>query len=112
MKDERSTITPGITSFLIECLIWNVSNDTFNNNETWQERVKVTINSLYSNTREGVDYTNFLEVSNRYFLFHEGRIWTVPEVNSFLINWNFSHSNANEHSRFLSLLLMCSISIL
>ena len=51
MHDEGKLKQKGITSFLLECLVWNVPNRIFNDYETWTERLKQSIIYLYGKTK-------------------------------------------------------------
>ena len=38
MLENGETLSDNITSFLLECLVWNVPNRIMNNYDTWTER--------------------------------------------------------------------------
>lgn len=80
----------GIRSFLIEGLLWNTPNSTFNNANNWNDLLKDSIYYLYENTKEDEKCKDWGEVSEHFYLFHSGRKWNRQEVNDFLVQmWNF-----------------------
>jgi len=90
MIEDRVTVNDNISSFLIECLVWNVPNRIFNDYSTWTERLRESIIYLYNNTKEDKDCKEWGEVSELLYLFHSGRKWSRKDVNDFLIQaWNY-----------------------
>lgn len=90
MIDDKIQVSDNITSFLIECLVWNVPNSIFNNYDTWTERLKQAIIYLYNNTKEDKDCKQWGEVSELLYLFHPGRKWSRADVNAFLLqSWQY-----------------------
>lgn len=90
MIEDRTAVGDNITSFLLECLVWNVPNNIFNDNETWTSRLRGSIIHLYENTKTAESCKAWGEVSELLYLFHSGRKWTTQDVNSFLIlAWNY-----------------------
>ena len=88
MKEEEF-VSDTISSFLIECLIWNVPNNLFNNYDTWEERLKQSIVYIYDNTKEEETCKEWGEVSELLYLF-VGRKWTYKDVNTYMIQlWNY-----------------------
>lgn len=89
IKDGES-VNNNITSFLLECLVWNVPNWIFNDYETWSDRLKESIAFLYNATKEEMDCQDWREVSDLLYLFHSGRKWSRADVNEFLIRlWRY-----------------------
>lgn len=83
-------VDDSITSFLIECLVWNVPNNIFNQNYLWTDRLKQSIVHLYQSTSQQETCKEWGEVSELLYLFHNGRKWTWQDVNSYLIKmWNY-----------------------
>ena len=72
-----------ITSFLIECLVWNVPNERITGNSTWAATVKSAIAYLWNAIKDD-KHTKWGEVSERLYLFHSGRKWTDLETKNFL----------------------------
>ena len=90
MIDDGVQVSDNITSFLLECLVWNVPKDVFNDNDTWTERLKQSITYLYGNTRDDTSCKKWGEVSELLYLFHSVRKWTRADVNEFLFQvWNY-----------------------
>lgn len=90
MIEDKIPVSDNITSFLIECLLWNVPNNVFNDYDTWTERLKQSIIFLYNNTKEDNDCKEWGEVSELLYLFHSGRKWSREDVNSFLLQaWKY-----------------------
>lgn len=78
-----------ITSFLIECLIWNVPNKYINNYDTWDETIKQTLIFLNESIKDS-SYEKWGEVSEMLYMFHSGRKWTINDVQSFINSlWMF-----------------------
>ena len=90
MIDNGVTVSDSITSFLIECLVWNVPNSIFNHNDTWQDRLRRSIEFLYEYTVDENKCDEWGEVSELLYLFRGKRKWTKSDVNLFLVDaWNF-----------------------
>ena len=78
-----------ITSFLIECLVWNIPNSYINNYNDWNEIIKQSLIFLDSSIRDG-SYKNWGEASEMLYLFHGGRKWTIHDVEEFVNSlWKF-----------------------
>jgi hypothetical protein len=53
MSEEMQSIrNNNISSFLLECLVWNVPNRIFNENSSWSDMTKESLIYLYQNTKE------------------------------------------------------------
>jgi hypothetical protein len=90
MIDDRVAVSDNITSFLLECLVWNVPNSIFNENRTWTEILRNAIIYLYNNTDEKNLCEKWGEVSELLYLFHSGRKWNRADVNNYLVQmWNY-----------------------
>ncbi len=90
MIDDKISVNENITSFLIECLLWNVPNKIFNDYETWTERLEQSIIFLYNNTKEDKDCKEWGEVSELLYLFNSNRKWSREDVNAFLFQtWKY-----------------------
>lgn len=78
-----------ITSFLIECLIWNLPNDIITNSNTLAGTVQKSIAYLWNKINDN-QHKEWGEVSERLYLFHSNRKWTAEETKSFLSDmYNF-----------------------
>jgi len=92
MIDDGVPINDNITSFLLECLVWNVPNYIFNNYYTWTDRLRESIIYLYKETKVGGSEKckKWVEVSERLYLFHKDRKWSIRDVNNYLLQlWHF-----------------------
>lgn len=90
MIDDNVKVSDSVTSFLLECLTWNVPNSIFNDNDTWQDRLKSSIAHLYEHTAEEQKCDEWGEVSELLYLFRGNRKWTKQSVNVFLVDaWNY-----------------------
>jgi hypothetical protein len=77
-----------ITSFLVECLVWNTPNRIITGYSSWIETVKQTIVYLY-NEIDSNNHTEWGEVSEHLYLFR-ARKWTDMDAKIFLNRmWNY-----------------------
>jgi len=91
MIDEGIQVNNSITSFLLECLFWNVPNSMFNSSELWTEQLKSALRHIYAHTKSDEKCKEWGEVSEFLYLFHGDRKWTVKEVNDFISSiWGYS----------------------
>jgi len=89
MIDDGEDVSDKISSFLLECLIWNVPNRIFNDYNTWTDRLKESLIYLYNNTKEEKDCEEWGEVSELLYLFI-GRKWNRKVVNEFIMQmWQY-----------------------
>jgi hypothetical protein len=90
MIEDNETVSDNISSFLIECLVFNVPDNIFNDFDNWTDRLKEAILYLYKNTKEEKDCKEWGEVSELLYLFHSGRKWKNSDVNTFLLQaWKY-----------------------
>ncbi len=91
MIDNGNSVNGNISSFLIECLLWNVPNSIFNDYDTHEDRVKESIRHLYFKTKDQPDECeNWGEVSEILYLFSDNKKWNIEIVNQFLQQvWNY-----------------------
>lgn len=85
MVDDGTANGDKITSFLIECLVWNVPNDKITGVNTWTGTVQNAIGYLW-NAINNDKHKEWGEVSERLYLFHSGRKWTAKNAKDFLYN--------------------------
>jgi hypothetical protein len=85
MVDDGKTDGDKITSFLIECLVWNVPNDTITVSNTWTGTVQNAIGHLWNAIKDD-KHKEWREVSERLYLFHSVRKWTAEGTKDFLYN--------------------------
>lgn len=90
MVKDGESVNGNITSFLLECLLWNTPDQIFNDYETWTDRLKQSITFLWNNTKEEKDCNNWCEVSGLLSLFSDDRKWTRENVNTYLLQlWDY-----------------------
>ena len=85
MIEDGEQINDNITSFLLECLVWNVPNRIMNNYDTWTERLRQSIMYLYENTKEQESCNEWVEVSELLYLFCDNRKWSRQDVNVYMV---------------------------
>jgi hypothetical protein len=85
MIDDGEPVSDNITSFLLECLVWNVPNKIMTDYDTWNERLRESIVYIYGKTKTDDDCKEWGEVSELFYLFHSGRKWTRKDVNDYMI---------------------------
>ncbi|MBR5779756.1 MAG: nucleotidyltransferase [Clostridia bacterium] len=89
MVDDGKVNGEKISSFLVECLIWNVPNNIITGYSNWTETVKQAIIHLYNAIKDG-NQKEWGEVSECFCLFHPGRKWTAEDAKTFLYDmWNY-----------------------
>ena len=89
MIDDGENLSDNITSFLLECLVWNCPNKIMNDHNTWTERLKQSIVYLYDNTKDDDLCKEWGEVSELLYLF-VGRKWSRSDVNQYMVQlWNY-----------------------
>ncbi|QTE21093.1 nucleotidyltransferase domain-containing protein [Polaribacter cellanae] len=90
MIEDGEKINDGITSFLLECLVWNIPDYIFNNNDTWTDRLKESIRFVYLKTKEDKECKEWGEVSDLLYLFTGSRKWSREDVNRYMMQvWNY-----------------------
>ena len=89
VKKECDAATP-IPSFLIECLVFNVPNDKFNQvAETYYDDTRSVISWLWHRINKN-EHADFKEVSGMKLLFGSGQAWTAEQAKIFLASaWNY-----------------------
>ena len=90
MIEDGLPVPNGITSFLIEGLLWNTPNSTFTSYTSWNDILKNSIIFLYNKTKEDATCKDWGEVSEHFYLIHSGRKWNRNDINTFLYQmWNY-----------------------
>lgn len=82
MIKDGVSVNSCITSFLIECLVWNVPDMIITNYSSWEETIKEAIIYLYNNIEKSEK--KWEEVSRIFWLFHSQRKWNIPSVKFYL----------------------------
>lgn len=73
-----------ISSFLIECLVWNAQDRCFNQ-PTYTDDVHNVLVNLYQFTKDDSTCNEWGEVSEQLYLFRPGRKYTREEANNFIV---------------------------
>jgi hypothetical protein len=90
MIDDGLAVSDNITSFILECLVWNVPDSYFNAYDNYTERLERSLLYLYNETKEESKCKEWGEVSELLYLFRPSRKWSREDVNNFLIQvWNY-----------------------
>jgi hypothetical protein len=84
MIDDGLSIDSGITSFLIECLMWNTPDSILNEGTTWEARIFQSLLFLINNTKNEEQCKSWREVSEMLYLFHNRRKWDAGKAYFFL----------------------------
>lgn len=79
---ERGVSGGDIPGFLIECLVWNVPNDKFQNS-TYTADVKAALVFLYEYTKTDDPCREWGEVSELKYLFRPVQKWSREQANAF-----------------------------
>jgi hypothetical protein len=90
MIDNHVPVNDHITSFLVECLVWNVPNRIFNDYHNWTNRLRNSLVWLYGNTDEDSKCKEWGEVSEYLYLFRPSRKWSREDVNNYIVQmWGY-----------------------
>jgi hypothetical protein len=81
MEEDDIAAAP-IPSFLIECLVWNVPNESFGY-DTYTKDVRSALAYLFNNTREVEQSTEWVEVNKCKYLFRSWQPWTLAQAHAF-----------------------------
>lgn len=94
MIEDDIKVNKNITSFLLECLMWNVPNKIIIENDNWNDLLKQSIIYIDNKTKEKDSCSEWGEVSELLYLFKGNRKWTYSDVNSYMIQlWNYLEYN-------------------
>ena len=86
---EQGVTGGDIPGFLIECLVWNVPNDRFQNS-TYTADVKAAIVFLYGHTKTDDPCREWREVSELKYLFRPAQKSTREQANAFTVAaWHY-----------------------
>jgi len=92
-KGIRDSNVPG---FLIECLVWNVPNDSFQYS-TYTADVRNTLAHIFNNTMDYQKCKDWREVSELIYLFHSYQKWTWQQAHAFTsAAWDYLETNREE----------------
>jgi len=89
MQAENIADSSNMASFLIECLVWNASAESFNH-DTYTAILRHVIADLWNRTRKDEDCAEWREVNELKFLFRSSQLWTREQANKFFdAAWNY-----------------------
>ncbi len=83
MDEERVAAAKPISSFLIECLVWNVPDDRFGH-DTYSADVRSGLAYLFNNTMKWEDCKEWGEINELKYLFRASQPWTIEQAHAFL----------------------------
>ncbi len=83
MQNENIAEAANISSFLIECLVWNANIEAFSK-DTYTEILRYIIADIWNHTREDEDCSEWGEVNELKYLFRNSQPWTRQQANDFL----------------------------
>jgi hypothetical protein len=90
MQEDGINVSDNITSFLIECLVWNVPNSKIDNYYSWTERLKQSIIYIHEQTKEQDSCNEWGEVSELLYLWRGNRKWSRTDVNQYMVQlWQY-----------------------
>lgn len=90
MRDDGINVSNNITSFLMECLVWNVPNSKIDNYDNWTKRLRQSIIYIYEQTKEQETCNEWGEVSELLYLWRGSRKWSRTDVNEYMVQlWNY-----------------------
>lgn len=89
LVEERGLDNDQISSFLIECLVWNVDKSFFQSNN-YIELTKSIIQAIWNDMRDFNKYNNYAEVSDLMYLFRGQKSRHPQQSEYFMVqSWNF-----------------------
>lgn len=83
MEENNIEAAKSIPSFLIECLCWNVPNESYNH-ATYSATVRAVLAHLFNNTIKFDDSGKWGEINELHYLFHKNQPWTWAQTHNFL----------------------------
>jgi hypothetical protein len=85
MEDEGKPEAEPISSFLIECLVWNVPNDRLDHTKSYHENMQSLLSFLIINTKTEATCSEWGEESELKYLFRPSQPWTREEARAFCL---------------------------
>lgn len=82
MDDAGNQAAKPIPSYLIECLVWNVSNHRFAGT-AWLPTVRSVIGAIWSATKDEAGCDKWCEVDDIKYLFRPSQPWTRHQAHDF-----------------------------
>lgn len=84
MDDQGKAAAKPMSSFLIECLVYNVPDSKFGH-ATYYDDLREVLRFLFLNTQTDEECENWLEESRLKWLFRGDKGWTRAQVNAFVL---------------------------
>lgn len=89
MEDQNVAAAKGIPSYLIECLVWNVSDEAFGHNRYYDDMREV-LAQTFNGTLTDDACREWGEVNELKYLFRDSQPWTRQQAHAFLsAAWDF-----------------------
>jgi len=89
MQEHKVSEATAIPSYLIECLVWNVTNDHFGNDAYWEDIYR-TLSYLIGKTADSEACKEWREVNEVRYLWDHTQLWSLPQAHRFLkAAWRF-----------------------
>jgi hypothetical protein len=89
MASEGIDIAKQTPSFLIECLVWNAPNTSFES-ETYKSILRSVLAHLFNNTLTHETCSEWVEVSELKYLFRGSQPWTFQQAHKFISTvWDY-----------------------
>lgn len=89
MQGENVSAAVNISSFLIECLVWNAEVEAFSKS-TFTDILRYVIADTWNRSRKYEDCSEWREVNELKYLFRDSQPWTRQQANDFLqAVWNY-----------------------
>jgi predicted nucleotidyltransferase len=83
MAEKGSAAAKPISSYLIECLVWNVPNSYFGQ-ALYEDEMQSVFVHLWGATKEDAKCSEWGEVNERKYLFRASQPWTCEQVYAFI----------------------------
>lgn len=89
MQDEKIAAANNIASFLIESLVWNAPNSSFNHT-SYSDDVRDVLAHTFNNTLSDEKCSEWGEVNELKYLFRRGQPWSRLQAHNFLsATWDY-----------------------
>jgi predicted nucleotidyltransferase len=77
-----------LPSFFMECLVYNVPNEYFKN-RNYKDDLRAVLASIFNASKQSEKCKDWLEASERKYLFHPSQPWTMQQAHDLASNaWN------------------------
>jgi len=83
LAEQRIIVPDSMSSYFVECLVWNVPNDGFGKS-TWREVVESVTGKIWNDMRNPSIATNYAEVSDLHWLLRGGTR-TAQQAEEFML---------------------------